>query len=197
MKRNIINEFHEQLNLQIQPFLQKIGSTLYVNLFPVQFKLIEVECGSFLMGAQQNDPKGENYHPLVDADASYVHKVTLDTFFIGETVVTQDQWEAVMGGGERCIEFSDGDYPAVRHNWNDCQQFIKRLNKVTGLKFRLPTEAEWEFAALGGNKSRGYLFSGSNEMNKVGWTRRDIKRLRITIGDGPETSKCFLCLNKI
>ena len=170
MKRDLIKEIQEQLNLQIQPFVQKLGSSLYVNLFPVQFKLIEVEGGSFLMGAQQSDPNEENYHPLADVEASYVHKVTLDTFFVGETVVTQDQWKAVMGDDERCFEFDGDNYPAVSINWNDCQRFIQRLNKMTGLKFRLPTEAEWEFAARGGNKSRGYAYSGSNEMNKVGWT---------------------------
>ena len=170
MKNNFANEILKQLNLEIQPFVQKKDSSLYVNLFPVQFKLIEVKGGSFLMGAQNKDPGKDNYHPYVDEDATSVHKVTLDTFFIGETVVTQGQWKAVMGEEDRRFEFGDDDYPAVSLSWIDCQDFIKVLNKKTGLKFRLPTEAEWEFAARGGNKSRGYVYSGSNELNKVAWS---------------------------
>ena len=168
----MINEFQERLNLQIQPFLQKMGSSLYVNLFPVQFKLIEVKGGSFLMGAQNKDPGKENYHPYVDEDATNVHKVTLDNYYIGETVVTQGQWKAVMGEEDCRFDFGDDDYPAVSLNWIDCQNFLKALNKKTGLKFRLPTEAEWEFAARGGNKSRGYVYSGSNELNKVAWSEQ-------------------------
>ena len=170
MKQNISELLQKRLSLQIEPLVQQMESAIYVNVFPVQFKMVKVEGGTFLMGAQNKDPEKENYHRYVDEDASNVHKVTLDTYFIGETVVTQGQWKAVMGEEDRRFEFGDDDYPAVSLTWVECQSFIKTLNKKTKLNFRLPTEAEWEFAARGGNKSRGYDYAGSNELNKVAWS---------------------------
>lgn len=172
MKQNVSKILQERLSLQIEPMVQRSGSSILVNLFPVQFKMVKVEGGAFFMGAQKKDPEKENYHPYVDENATNVHKVTLDTFFIGETVVTQALWKAVMGEEDRRFDFGDDDFPAVSLNWIDCQSFLKALNKKTGLKFRLPTEAEWEFAARGGNKSRGYVYSGSNELNKVAWSEQ-------------------------
>ena len=96
------------------------------------------------------------------------HQVTLSTFSIGETEVTQALWEAVMGNNPS--HFKGMDKPVEQVSWNDCQEFIRKLNAATGRPFRLPTEAEWEYAARGGSKSRGYIYSGSNTIDDVATT---------------------------
>ena len=135
----------------------------------VSFNMISVEGGTFQMGAtvEQENP---------DSNESPVRSVTLSSFAIGETEVTQALWKAVTGysptngGSSWSSEYGIGDdYPAYYVSWNDCQQFITKLNSLTGKKFRLPTEAEWEYAARGGNKSKGYQYSGSNNISDVAW----------------------------
>ena len=88
-------------------------------------------------------------------------------FFIGETEVTQELWEAVTGSNPS--NFKGKDNPVEYVNWNEAQAFIAKLNELTGKEYRLPTEAEWEFAARGGNKSEGYEYSGSNNIDEVAW----------------------------
>ena len=96
------------------------------------------------------------------------HKVTIsNAYYIGETVVTQELWIAIMGNNPSC--FRNDKKPVECVSWNDCQIFISKLNEVTGNKFRLPTEAEWEFAAHGGNDSHNYNYSGSNNLSNVAW----------------------------
>ena len=105
------------------------------------------------------------------------HSVSLSSFSIGETEVTQALWQAVMGESVTQIASRNGwptygvgsNYPMYFISWNDCQEFISKLNSLTGKNFRLPTEAEWEFAARGGNKSKGYKYSGSNNIGDVAW----------------------------
>ena len=96
-----------------------------------------------------------------------VHNVTLSSYSIGETEVTQALWTAVMGTNPSY--FKGDNLPVEKVTWNDCQTFITKLNQLTGNSFRLPTEAEWEFAAKGGNKSKGYTYSGSNTIGDVAW----------------------------
>ena len=96
-----------------------------------------------------------------------VEGATTGTFYIGETEVTQALWEAVMGSNPSY--FKGANRPVEKVSWNDCQTFITKLNQLTGKKFRLPTEAEWEYAAKGGNRSNGYTYSGSNNLDEVGW----------------------------
>ncbi len=94
-------------------------------------------------------------------------KVGLSDYFIGETEVTQDLWIAVMGSNPS--QKNGFKYPVQNVSWNDCQTFITKLNQLTGKTFRLPTEAEWEYAARGGNKSKGYKYSGSDNIEEVAW----------------------------
>ena len=132
----------------------------------VTFLMKYVEGGTFQMGSNDIE-RGDDENP--------VHSVTVSSFFIGETVVTQALWKAVMGSEPYyeegwTNEFGYGDnYPAYRLNFNDWQDFIRKLNQLTGMDFRMPTEAEWEFAAKGGNKSNGYKYAGSDNMDNVGW----------------------------
>ena len=101
------------------------------------------------------------------SDQMPTHSVTLSSYYICKYEVTQALWRAVMGSNP---SYSKGDnLPVECVSWNDCQTFIKRLNSYTGRDFRLPTEAEWEFAARGGNYSRHYKYSGSNNLDDVAW----------------------------
>ena len=132
------------------------------NIKGVEFKMLRVEGGTFQMGAtsEQGSDAYDKEYP--------VHSVTLSDYYIGQTQVTQELWEAVMGSNPS--EFKgDNQRPVENVSWNDCQEFIEKLNRLTGKNFRLPTEAEWEYAARGGNKSKGYKYSGSNDVNAVAW----------------------------
>lgn len=123
----------------------------------INFTMIPVQGGTFTMGSKE----------FIDCPP---HKVTLSSYMIGETEVTQALWKAVMGTNPTSKNNKIGNnYPVTDVSWDDCQVFIKNLNALTGQNFRLPTEAEWEFAARGGNKSRGYAYSGSNTPSKVAW----------------------------
>ncbi len=127
----------------------------------VSFNMIFVEGGTFMMGATKEQGS--------DADnrEKPAHQVTLSNYFIGETEVTQALWKAVMG--KNPSYFKGDNKPVEQVSWADCQEFIKKLNELTGETFRLPTEAEWEYAARGGNKSKGYKHSGSNNIDDVAW----------------------------
>lgn len=126
----------------------------------VSFQMVEVRGGTFRMGAtseQVNDAK---------SDEKPVHQVTLNSYYIGKYEVTKELWLTVMYNSST----SKGSRkPVERVSWNDCQTFISKLNALTGKHFRLPTEAEWEFAARGGVKSMGYKYSGSNTSGDVAW----------------------------
>lgn len=130
----------------------------------VSFKMILVEHGHFMMGAtsEQEDP---------DDDEKPVHKVTLTKdYYMGETQVTQALWKAVMG--DNPFYFEGEERPVEYVSWDECQEFIMKLNRklrsqLHGKFFRLPTEAEWEFAARGGNNSCGYQYSGSDDLDEV------------------------------
>ena len=124
--------------------------------------MVSVEGGSFLMGCDDAD------NPDVDPDESPVRFVTVSSFFMGKYEVTQGLWRAVMEGGNAHMSKND-HYPVVNVGWKEIQTFIKRLNKKTGRHFRLPTEAEWEFAARGGTLSQKYIYSGASELDEVAW----------------------------
>ena len=129
--------------------------------------MVAVEGGTFRMGAQSSNSSSANYDSGADRDEFPVHSVRLSDYHIGKYEVTQEEWEAVMGNNPSY--FKGENKPVECVSWNDCQEFIKKLNELTGLQFRLLTEAEWEYAARGGNKSRGYKYSGSNVIGDVAW----------------------------
>ena len=128
----------------------------------VSFTMVDVEGGPFTMGATSEQGRD------AESDEKPTHKVTLSNYSIGETEVTQALWQAVMGSNPSHFK-GDLQRPVEKVSWNDCQTFIQRLNQLTGGNFRLPTEAEWEYAARGGKSSRGYKYSGSNTIGDVAW----------------------------
>lgn len=123
--------------------------------------MVYVSGGTFTMGGTIE--QGSE----VNDDEKPTHKVTLSSFYICKYEVTQALWRAVMGSNPS--DFKGDNLPVECVSWNDCQTFINRLNSYTGRNFRLPTEAEWEFAARGGNYSRHYKYSGSNYISDVAW----------------------------
>jgi formylglycine-generating enzyme required for sulfatase activity len=127
----------------------------------VKFKMVKVEGGAFTMGAtaEQGSDAWDGEKPA--------HQVTLSDYYIGETQVTQALWKSVMGNNP---SYWKGDnLPVERVSWEDAQEFIQKLIQETGRTFRLPAEAEWEYAARGGKKSKGYKYSGSNSIDEVAW----------------------------
>ena len=136
---------------------------LTFNVNGVYFKMIRVEGGSFIMGAtpEQGEDVGSNEKPA--------HKETVSTFYIGETPVTELLWATVMGVDSKSLSADSFFHPVNYKGWNKCQSFIAKLNNLTGRQFRLPTEAEWEYAARGGKLSKGYKYSGSNNIDEVAW----------------------------
>lgn len=155
-----VGEDMEQKTEQKTESAPQLGSqTFTVN--GVKFTMVPVEGGTFTMGAtseQGSDAWGKE---------KPAHKVTLSDYYIGQTEVTQALWKAVMGSNP---SDSKGDnLPVEQVSWDDCQVFIQNLNQLTGKQFRLPTEAEWEYAARGGRKSRGYKYAGGNDIGLVAW----------------------------
>jgi serine/threonine protein kinase len=124
-------------------------------------EFIWVEGGTFEMGSPQNQVNREN--------DEIQHRVTLDGYYMAKYPVTQAQWVKVMGSNPAYFQANGSDCPVERASWKDCQQFIEKINQQLGCNYRLPTEAEWEFAARGGIKSKGYKYSGSDNIDEVAW----------------------------
>ena len=135
-----------------------------VSLDEIMRNMVYVEGGTFTMGATSEQKKP-------DDDEKPTHRVSLSSFYIGKYEVTQALWKAVMGSNPS--RFEGDNLPVENVSWNDCQTFLRKLNAMTGKNFRLPTEAEWEFSARGGNLSRGYQYSGSKKIDDVAWYRNN------------------------
>lgn len=123
----------------------------------VNFDMVKVDGGSYLWG----------YEGWEDNDD--LLSVEVETFYIGKTEVTQELWEAVMG--DNPSEFVGKTNPVENVSWEDCMEFVGRLSRLTGRKFRLPNEYEWEYAARGGGKTQSFYLSGSNNINRIAWNR--------------------------
>ena len=141
------------------------AQTRVFNVKGVQFRMKFVQGGTFMMGALPGDT-------LADAD-EVRHQVLVNNFYMGETEVTQELWEAVMPKNRS--KHKNGKFPVEYVTYDMCKEFIERLNTLTGKHFRLPTEAEWEYAARGGRKSKGYLYAGSNNIDEVAYTLSNIR----------------------
>ncbi len=153
---NYLVNTHGKNNVVQEGFHNK---TIMVNGCAID--LIAITGGTFDMGCASYQ-NGD-----CDKDEKPVHEVYLNNFYIGKYEVTQDLWISVMGANP---SYNVGSgYPVENVSWDDCQNFILSLNRLTGLHFRLPTEAEWEYAAKGGNKSKGWIYSGSNKIDDVAW----------------------------
>ena len=156
--------------------LQTPESYKIIEVNGVIFNMIRVDGGTFVMGASDDDDQAT-------PDERPQHSVTLSDFYIGQTEVTQALWEAVMGNNPS-VNKASKNHPVENVSWNDCQQFISELNQLTGLSFRLPTEAEWEYAAKGGQRSQGYKYAGSDVLNDVAWYEGN------TTSSQPVAQKC-------
>lgn len=141
----------------------------------VSFDMMPVAGGTFTMGATSE--QGSD----ADSDESPRHTVTLSDFAIGKTEVTQALWQAVMGSNPSQFT-GDPQRPVEKVSWNMCQEFITKLNQMTGQHFRLPTEAEWEYAARGGQKAQITKYAGSNNINDVSWYNTISNQATHTVG---------------
>jgi formylglycine-generating enzyme required for sulfatase activity len=129
----------------------------------VVFEMRRIEGGLFVMGGT-----AEQHQEVISTDLP-THTVSLDAYYIASTEVTVALWKVLMPEWYIPDDWNTANHPITNITWYDCQEFIRRLDSITGLPFRLPTEAEWEFAARGGNASKGYRFAGSNKIEDVGW----------------------------
>ena len=142
--------------LQGENFVFKVKASSFGDI-----EMVFVKGGTFTMGAtSEQGGDAESYEKPT-------HSVTVSDFYIGKYEVTQAQWRKVMGSNPSY--FTGDNLPVERVSWNDIQEFISKLNQMTGNTYRLPTEAEWEYAARGGNQSGGYKYSGSNRLGDVAW----------------------------
>lgn len=124
-------------------------------------EMVFVKGGTFMMGATQE--QGSE----AESDEKPAHRVTVSDFYIAKYEVTQASWKQVMGNNPS--HFRGDDLPVDHVSWDEIQVFLNKINALTGKKFRLPTEAEWEYAARGGVYNKGYKFSGSDDLNRVAW----------------------------
>lgn len=149
-----------------------LASSAYAQVPAIE--MIHVEGGVFLMGCTDK-------HSDCSVNEAPAHPVKLSGYYIAKYEVTQELWMAVMGGKNPSKVIGDS-LPVTRVSWYDAQTFIGKLNELTGKKYRLPTEAEWEFAARGGQLSHNYNYSGSNELEEVAWCKKNSGNVPHAVG---------------
>ena len=143
----------------------------------VSFNMVRVEKGGFWMGAQHMDTAEFNYDRLSQTDELPVHYVAMkEDYYIGQTEVTQRLWKEVMGYNPS--QKKGKKKPVTNVNYYEIEEFLYRLDSITGMQFRLPTEEEWEYAARGGKSSRGYVFSGGKDVDRVAWHNGNTRKLK-------------------
>lgn len=166
--------------------MEQSNEKMRITVKSTSFNMIKVQGGTFWMGADNGvtrtgrwffrrktvNRKVQNFDPQATPNEKPVHPVTLKDFYIGETVVTYDLWKELTGETP-CRSFGDHGFPVLNVDWNECVDFIRQLNEYTGMEFRMPTEAEWEYAARGGQMSRGYKYAGSNDIDEVAWYNKN------------------------
>ena len=159
--------------------INSLAEPLRSHLKKLMADMVLVKGGTYMMG----DPNGD----WDNKDCNEVpHKVTLSSFYICKYEVTEALWTAVMGSNPSRHPLGD-NYPVEQVSWYDCQDFVEKLSELTGRHFRLPTEAEWEYAARGGQRSRGYRYSGSYNLDEIGWHLGNAKpNSRSSLGDKKE-----------
>ena len=143
-----------------------VGKSFEETINGVSFKMVKVEGGTFTMF---NDIESIEFHKGYSSSYAKPQEVTLDDYFIGETVVTQELWKTVMGKKTTPFHFVGDKLPVNDVKLDVIYQFIEELNKLTNKEYHLPSEAQWEYAAIGGRYSLGYKFAGSNESTRVAW----------------------------
>ena len=149
------------------------GNSFVETVNGVSFKMIKVEGGTFTMfeqgdGSPNRDRVLEELLKPLSIEIK-PQKVTLDDYYIGETVVTQELWQAVMGKTSCTFVFKGNQLPVNSVSWKDSKLFLEKLNKLTGKQYHLPSEAQWVYAAIGGKHSLGYKYAGSDDYLKVAW----------------------------
>ena len=167
--KKLVNIFNYSMNrLRKVPFL--FSAVVFVYVLSVSMtnnsdKLDEIEMVFIEGGTVVIDER-----PIVTYCTKVVHDIspTISSFYIGKYEITQKQWMAVMGNNPSIHPKGD-NYPIDNVSWDDVQEFIEKLNKLTGKNYRLPTEMEWKYAAHGGKESKGYKYSGSNNIHDVAW----------------------------
>ena len=154
--------------------INSLAEPLRSHLKKLVADMVLVEGGTYMMGNPDRD-KNDEYAKDVP------HEVTLSSFYICKYEVTEALWTAVMGSNPSDHKSGD-NYPVEQVNWYDCQDFVEKLSELTGRHFRLPTEAEWEYAARGGQRSRGYRYSGSYNLDEIGWHVGNTHRNKKEVG---------------
>lgn len=154
----------QSVSKKLEGYSKSILKNKVVTVNGITFTMVGVQGGEFKAG---NDHYNYN---------NPVRRIAVSSFYIAETEVSQDLWESIMGYNPS--KWINKDFPVGNVSWDECKAFIAKLNSLTRMNFRLPTDAEWEFAAKGGNLSQGYDYSGSNYLSDVAWTGYNIEILK-------------------
>ena len=162
-----------QKNNRVQTDSEMVENKV-VSVEDLIFEMVAVQSGTITIGCtpEQGDDCRDSEKPA--------HRINVSDFYIGKYEVTQAQWKAVMGNNPS--NFIGDNLPVERVSWNDVQEFIGKLNDLTGQQYRLPTEAEWEFAARGGLNSNNYKYSGSNIAAEVAWIESNSEKTTHEVG---------------